>query len=614
MSQPLELKTVNDLLGEDFYIPHYQRGYRWTSQQVNDLLNDIWTFSKKPASEIIQGEFYCLQPVVVKKKTWIENGNEIVGHEVIDGQQRLTTLFIIIQYLAKEFLKVESLMEDYGKELYSIRYETRPHSWSFLQDIVEDNSNIDYYHIYSAYNTIKQWFTNGINIVDRTDKNRFLSTLMGKKEDERSVQVIWYKIEAKQQSYEDEQKNSIELFTRLNIGKIPLTNAELIKALFLSSSSFDQDITEEATRKKLEISHIWDTIEQELGDNHFWSFITNEKQSDFSTKIELLFDLIAGKSRKEIDPLFTFLHFLNKAKDNHELWSLWIKIELYYQTLRQWHKERKYYHKIGYLITVGQELGDLIDLSTSTLKTKFEDELDVRIKNSIRVDYPDLSYENVRERWEIEKILLLFNVESIRQNESISEFYPFNFHKKTPWSIEHIHAQNAELLDKTKKIQWTEWLNYHEKLLLELSNEEKDSEKIDIWNTLLAELGRLNNEKLTWQNFEDFSGKIANTFSESSEEQANGMHAIANLALLSQPDNAALNNSVFEVKRREIIRMDREGKYIPLCTRRVFLKYYNNKPTTQQFFFWSSDDRENYLKEIEKVLVKYLPREPVMED
>ncbi len=109
-----------------------------------------------------------------------------------------------------------------------------------------------------------------------------------------------------------------ELFTRLNIGKIPLTNAELIKALFLSSSSFNQDNTEEATRKKLEISHIWDTIEQELGDNHFWSFITNEKQSYFSTKIELLFDLIAGKDKKEIDPLFTFLHFLNKAKDNQD--------------------------------------------------------------------------------------------------------------------------------------------------------------------------------------------------------------------------------------------------------------------------------------------------------
>ena len=99
MSQPLELKTVNDLLGENFYIPHYQRGYRWTSQQVNDLLNDIWSFSRKPATEIVQGEFYCLQPVVVKKKTWNEDGYDINGYEVIDGQQRLTTLFIIIQYL-----------------------------------------------------------------------------------------------------------------------------------------------------------------------------------------------------------------------------------------------------------------------------------------------------------------------------------------------------------------------------------------------------------------------------------------------------------------------------------------------------------------------------------
>ena len=37
----IELKSINELLGMKFFRPLYQRGYRWTEQQVKDLLNDI---------------------------------------------------------------------------------------------------------------------------------------------------------------------------------------------------------------------------------------------------------------------------------------------------------------------------------------------------------------------------------------------------------------------------------------------------------------------------------------------------------------------------------------------------------------------------------------------
>ena len=59
----IELKSVSELLGMKFFIPSYQRGYRWTEQQVKDLLEDIWEFTKKKKQEY---EFYCLQPLVVK--------------------------------------------------------------------------------------------------------------------------------------------------------------------------------------------------------------------------------------------------------------------------------------------------------------------------------------------------------------------------------------------------------------------------------------------------------------------------------------------------------------------------------------------------------------------
>jgi len=609
MNEPLELKAINQLLGEHFYIPHYQRGYRWTSLHVNALLDDIWAFATKSKHRIKHGEFYCLQPIAVKTKIWEECGENISGYEVIDGQQRLTTIYIILSYLAKEFLKVESLTEDYGKEIYSLRYETRPGSEIFLKEITKDKSNIDYYHIHLAYDTVKKWFTNGKNTVDRTDKNKFLDTLLGKQEDERSVQVIWYKVDSKQESEEAELKNSIELFTRLNMGKIPLTNAELIKALFLSSSSFENNSHDDAIRMKMEISQIWDNIEQNLSDDNFWSFVTNKKKDKYATKIELLFDLIADKKKEERDPLYTFLFFLKKSKDQKNLWDFWLLIEQYYLTLFEWYKNKNLYHKIGYLITVGESPRELIELSNSVKKNEFENFLDKQISSAISYDIEGLSYKKRTDYWKIEKILLLFNVESIRENKSITEFYPFKFHKNIQWSIEHIHAQNSESMDKTKQDPWFKWLHYHEKLIRELVDNNTNSKVLKQWENILEQIEEINNEKLTWEKFSTLSNIIIGIFSDQSDGQTDVMHSISNLALLSQPDNAALNNSVFEVKRRDIIEMDKKGNYIPICTRRVFFKYYNDKPSTQQYYFWGQEDRVNYLSEIKKVLNGYLLKE-----
>lgn len=600
MIDRLLLKSINELLGERFYIPYYQRGYRWTAQQVNDLLNDIWAFANKPTGK--EAEFYCLQPIVVKPKKWPEPGQNLNGWEVVDGQQRLTTIYIIISYLAKEFLKVDNLVEEYGKEIYSLRYQTREKSEAFLKNITEDKSNIDFYHISAAYSTVKEWFTNGLNTKDRTDKNKFLNTLLGKQKDERSVQIIWYTVEP--------EIDSVELFTRLNIGKIPLTNAELIKALFLSSSSFEEKSPEDVIRKKMEISQMWDDIEQKLSDEYFWSFVTNARQRDFQTKIELLFDMIADKKKDEIDPLFTFLFFLEKSKDaSNSLWDLWLSIEQYYLTLCEWYKDKNLYHKVGYLITVGEHITNLIKLSMKEKKDQFEYALDQRIKNSVKFDIEGLSYENDSQRRKIEDLLLLFNIESIRNNQSISEFYPFKFHKHTDWSLEHIHAQNSESLDKTKKDAWIKWLYCHEALIKELVADAQDAESLHELSKLQDEIMQIDNEKLTWEKFSALSDAIIKKFSANSDDHLDELHSISNLALLSQSDNSALKNSVFEVKRREIIKMDKKGSYIPVCTRRVFLKYYNDKPSTQQYYFWGKEDRNNYLNEIKKVLKNYLPQE-----
>ena len=66
MSSTVMLKSVKELLGMNFFIPDYQRGYRWKEQQAEDLLNDIRTFAEDDAKS--PSEIYCIQPLVVQRK------------------------------------------------------------------------------------------------------------------------------------------------------------------------------------------------------------------------------------------------------------------------------------------------------------------------------------------------------------------------------------------------------------------------------------------------------------------------------------------------------------------------------------------------------------------
>lgn len=600
----LQLKTVNELLGENFFIPHYQRGYRWTDHQVNDLLNDIWAFSRKSLPKDKEREFYCLQPIVVKDIDWERLDGLSKRWEVVDGQQRLTTIYIILSYLTKEHIKEDNLIKAYGRELFAIQYETRKGSETFLKDIKDNMDNIDYYHMSQAYNTVRQWFTSGQTVKDRSDRELFLSTLLGKSEDRQSVQVIWYKA--------GQDVHSQDLFTRLNIGKIPLTNAELIKALFLSSSSFKNEIPADSQRIKIEISLFWDEIEQRLANDDFWSFITNRKQTDYANKIELLFDMIAGKTNKNTDPLFTFLYFHNKAKENNNtLRELWQKIRLYDQTLIEWFSNRNLYHKIGYLITVENNLGELIKVSLASRKDAFEAELDNLIRKSVYYDLEKLYYDKNRPQHNksIEKVLMLFNIESIRCSQNLSDRYPFKYHKAENWSLEHIHAQNSESLDRNKKGLWMKWLSYHESLMNEVIEQTSYINQKQILSELITEVMQLSDseDKLTWEKFTILSERIVACFSERDDQEMDEMHGIGNLALLGMSDNSALNNSVFEVKRREIIKIDKSGSYIPICTRRVFLRYYSPVTAQEHDYMWSADDRKSYFQEIKSVLSNYLP-------
>ena len=120
----------------------------------------------------------------------------------------------------------------------------------------------------------------------------------------------------------------------------------------------------------------------------------------------------------------------------------------------------------------------------------------------------------------------------------------------------------------------------------------------------------IDKDKLEGAEFEAIQQKVVELLSVKGNTEY--LHSIANMALLSSSDNAALNNSTFDVKRNEIIKMDKAGQYIPFCTRMVFFKYYTPSEDNQ-LHFWGHADRVAYIDAINTVLVNYLEEPIVLE-
>ncbi len=421
-------------------------------------------------------------------------------YEVIDGQQRLTTIHITYRYLKRLLPHV--------KLNYTLVYQTRQENTAFFDDMENDTlaeSNIDFHFIHKAYKTVKEWFSRFDDTEIYSVALRFITCF---NPDERSrskgkgVKVIWY--ELKDAKVED----AIALFTRLNIGRIPLTNAELVKALFLCRQNSNYEGKQLSKEKQQEIALQWDTIERELHDENFWYFLTNKQTESYPTRIELIFDFMASGETDSRDRYATFYYF----SKNEDLQKSWEKITQYYYRLKEWYKKSELYHKIGYLVASRYTTIDVLMNETQELsKSKMEDLLDKKIKESIdfKKPYGELSYDNDYDA--VTRILLLFNVVSIMKNNGGARFpfKEFNKHDKDNWSLEHIHAQNSLKLNTQEK--WKEWLGHHIESVKGMAEGEKEEEV----SLLLADINNaINNEHLTDVQFTELFDHITHLLSD----------------------------------------------------------------------------------------------------
>lgn len=641
----IELKSVSELIGMKFFIPSYQRGYRWTEQQVKDLLNDVNEFIQNKNSD-----FYSLQPLVVKKrwpdkaleqikeKTSIKEIEDYINNrewEVIDGQQRLTTIYIILNYL--------------NTELYDIAYQTREKFGSFLETIKnrdfafddinnafsnfinEGNGknkvfdNIDYYHVFTSFSTIKHWFEVEHKDDEKIKKEDFKSHLL------KNVKFIWY---------ESVDEDPIKVFTRLNIGKIKLTNSELIKALMLNRSNFKDDSLRHIQLRQQEIASEWDNIEYTLQNDEFWLFLHDSNYGK-PTRIDFIFDLICEKNPFNVkkqhigsDEYKTFRYFYEYfySKDNNAEEELikkcWDEVKKYFQTFQEWFNDLSLYHYIGYLRCPVKDKENVIKIEELVDNwTEGKDRFVLFLKDKITKRLS--ACNNLDKQYEVENcpktqckpLMLLHNIQTvINQNnelESKKEYglpvfykFPFHLYKKEKWDVEHIDSNTTNELEKEKDQK--EWLKY---ALLDSKVSEDDMLK----NEIKAFLNRKDPSK---EVFESLFEKIEKCISSEGkwENPENDKNKVWNFVLLDAGTNRGYGNAIFPAKRRCIIGKDQgirividdnlneleekgETAFVPPVTKNVFLKYYNT--SVDDLRCWNKTDADAYKQNIMKTLAEF---------
>jgi hypothetical protein len=355
---PLSTKSVQEIVteGHRFIIPFYQRGYRWEADQVTALLDDLAEFEHNHPAH-----FYCLQPLVVLKRDddpWglRHDSGQLVATtgtgreqllrrrsgpkprrstmtvlrrtsgrshswEVVDGQQRLTTIFLILRHLEKT--------------RFQIHYERHPHDKAGLDGLLLSLTtegrrfeSPDIYFIKKAAAIIANWFE--INhVADLPSLTRRADT---------AARFVWQELENHQEG--------IHAFTRLNAGKIRLKDSELIRALFLRTGSQD-----EATGHKIALR--WDYIERRLQDPECWSLLNN-KGAIPESRIDFIFRLIAMQS-ENLTPKDRgiFDYFSKKITESNGLGDrerLWQDVEDLFSTLEEWFEDNRLFHLVGFLI------------------------------------------------------------------------------------------------------------------------------------------------------------------------------------------------------------------------------------------------------------------------
>lgn len=628
--------------GYTFTIPYQQRGYRWRVRNLLELLSDLIEFVRNPLSKK-----YCLQPLAVSEKDSVL--------KVWDGQQRLTTLYLLLKSLGIN-------------EPYSFIFERDKGNdrTSFLMNPYYDVTNrdsIDFFYIGRAYRIFKDCINAKesalINVDDKTElflfkdicenlqdpklKEDIIRLLTDRLPDKKLI-FLWYVIP---------EDIATEVFRDINSGKISLTNTELIKALLLSENS-------NIPSRELAAAQFAE-IESAMLDDHFWYMIqsyetklrSNIAQKETVLKngvidmrnrllrMDLLFNLVACVSYDKYlkDPIASFRYFYDNRTDIEEKWN---DVRQKFQIIKAIYNNIESYHYVGFLTFCSRNdkekdtykrISEIISSYTQSCRSEFIELLKIKIKDTLNVYSDKLAELDFNKNKEsIRRVLLLHNISTLldiykkqQKNGQLHlerpfELFPYELLYRQKWHIEHIAPATTNPLTKEKdQIEWIE------------------STKSD-FTDLFTDPDKTKKSRFTPDDIESVSGKLKlyvdspqekkeEKFNElydeiirvveslSGENRLNEKYCLGNYALLDESTNTSFHNSLFPTKRRIIIAasghevplLEHEVKlvYIPPCTKAAFMKFYSTYPSLS-LTEWNQEDAKAYEKDINDKIKDFL--------
>lgn len=610
--------SVKDIVSKykKFNVPSLQRTYRWGEKEITLLLNDLYEFYN--TNEDSTNDFYPLQPLILKKS----NKNDDTWN-VLDGQQRLTTIKLIASYLEMD--------KDYCLD---ISYDTREKTKDFLDNISnkkeEDvGKSMELYYIFHAYEVIKAWFQKD------TEKINAIRNVLFEKERTRFVVQ-------EMNSDDDEAKT----FQNINQGRIPLSCSELIKALFLghifeshkidnncrfaySSDGYGLFIPINPIKEKQELTRIqnfiakeWDDIETVLMHDEFYSFVCPEKEKSIN-RMDFLFKVACRnekfKKYNTDDPFNAIYECIKDGNVNvvDNISCCWNVVFKCFNRMQKLYFDFDAYHLVGFCncehIGISEDFYKYCndDEKMDEFKTAIREKIKGKVLNGIKID--DLHYGESNDK--IKEILLLHNLQSY-SDEKLR--FPFNLYDGGKnYDIEHIHATAEEKADKKSRIEWYKFNNSaieKKKEKLKNSKDSKDSKSFYLFDSF--EKSYKGNNFDIFNKDEEFN-KLREIMIkdnlDNEKEDLSKDNKIRNLCLLDSTTNRSYKNSLFITKREMILikakgEKDKEYCVYPLllCTERIFLKFYSNVDSDDNLNFWTEKNREAYLKDISNRVTDFL--------
>lgn len=608
--------SINDLINgiNDkricFVVPSYQRGYRWSKYQIERLLLDLYDFG---VGNSLVGDYYCLQPIVVKELDEADLLNKLGKgykvapatsyYEIVDGQQRMTTVFILLKYLLRD------------SEPYSIEFERDKekngarHSLieSMNFDFDENSVNADYadaHYFVEAFKIIKNWFSEFKKLTGKNNLSSYMETIVCEK-----TQIIWYEL--------NQEADCYSVFKNINHGKIPLTDAELVKAMLLNSKYYavGNNVNEKIVKQEQDrYARLWDEIQKALSGDGMWSFITGGGSLDLPTNIDFLIRLIVDKEEHgelgNSDYKY-FSYFESKLAGETDkkkyIESVFESLKNTFRTLQDWYDDFLLHNYIGFILTywpkktIASRIEIIIELIRdyeSKNKTVFILEIKNRIASIFnKCNVNDVNYEDNQKN--VEKLLMLFNIEELN---IIHQKFNFNVGEAGGWSVEHIKAQHSEITQADKR---KDYLEKEKDSLEKLTKSTGDADLIKKINSIISQIVKqLENTSIDENDFKTLAELIDQ---EIDGFKSDDMHKLGNLALLCKNDNSSLGNDPFYKKREKINEwLNVHDKNIPYSTRKAFLKMYSPQEYALDFTRWRKSDFDDMFNRQKELLKNFI--------